>query len=136
MCLFAKFATLNAHKLQPRSIKCVFLGYSLHHRGYKCLHVSIGSLYISRDVLFEESVFPFATIVEQHFSVSFSTPGTQNQALQSLGLSLGPRTMDLSFTGLAPALNTSLDSQLSLQPIAQPALVHPSTSILPSSSQI
>ena len=52
----------NAHELQPHSIKCVFLGYSLHHRGYKCLHVSISYLYISRDVLFEKSVFPFATI--------------------------------------------------------------------------
>lgn len=49
----------NAHKLQPRSIKCGFLGYNLHHRGYKCL-------YISQDVLFEESVFPFATTIVQH----------------------------------------------------------------------
>ena len=44
--------------------------------------------------------------------------------------------MDLSSTRLAPPLDTSLDSQLSLQLTAQPALVQPSTSILPSSSQI
>ena len=75
------FQPYNAYKLQPRSIKCVFLGYSLHHGGYKCLHVSTGCLYISRDVLFEESIFPFATIVEQYSSVSFSTPRTQNQAV-------------------------------------------------------
>jgi hypothetical protein len=29
------------------------------HKGYKCFHIPTGRLYISHDVLFEESVFPF-----------------------------------------------------------------------------
>jgi hypothetical protein len=49
----------NNHKLQPRSIRCVFLGYSPLHKGYKCLHHSSGRIYISRDVIFEETAFPF-----------------------------------------------------------------------------
>jgi hypothetical protein len=49
----------NSHKLQPRSLQCVFLGYSLLHRGYKCLHIPISRLYISRDVVFLETLFPF-----------------------------------------------------------------------------
>jgi hypothetical protein len=49
----------NSHKLQPRSLQCVFLGYSLLHRGYKCLHLPTGRLYISRDVVFLETLFPF-----------------------------------------------------------------------------
>jgi hypothetical protein len=39
----------NSHKLQPRSLQCVFLGYSLLHRGYKCLHIPTGRLYTSHD---------------------------------------------------------------------------------------
>jgi hypothetical protein len=49
----------NSHKLQPHSLQCVFLRYSLLHHGYKCLHIPTGRLYISRDVIFLESLFPF-----------------------------------------------------------------------------
>jgi hypothetical protein len=49
----------NTHKLAFRSKRCVFLGYSSSHKGYKCLDVSTGRVYISRDVIFDEGVFPF-----------------------------------------------------------------------------
>jgi hypothetical protein len=38
----------------------VFIGYSNHHKGYKCLHVSTGRVYISRNIIFDENVFPFS----------------------------------------------------------------------------
>ncbi|CAM8988176.1 unnamed protein product [Rhodiola kirilowii] len=50
----------NNHKLQFRSMKCVFLGYSSLHKGYKCLHIPTNRTYISRDVIFDESSFPFS----------------------------------------------------------------------------
>jgi histone deacetylase 1/2 len=31
------------------------------HKGYKCLDHSTGRIYISRDVVFDETVFPYAT---------------------------------------------------------------------------
>lgn len=49
----------NRNKLQYRSAKCVFLGYSGRHRGYKCLHLESRRIYIARNVVFDESVFPF-----------------------------------------------------------------------------
>lgn len=52
----------NQHKLQFRSKQCAFIGYSGLHKGYKCLDISTGRVYISRDVVFDESVFPFANL--------------------------------------------------------------------------
>jgi len=49
----------NTKKLSFRSIRCTFLGYRSLHKGYKCLDISTGRVYISRDVVFDESVFPF-----------------------------------------------------------------------------
>ena len=55
----------NTHKLQFRSKQCVFIGYSNLHKGYKCLDPSTGRVYISRDVVFDENVFPFS---KMHFN--------------------------------------------------------------------
>jgi hypothetical protein len=49
----------NSNKFQPRSVPCLFLGYSPLHKGYKCLHLPTNRLYISRDVIFNESTFPY-----------------------------------------------------------------------------
>jgi hypothetical protein len=40
----------------------VFLGYSNLHKGYKCLDVSTGRIYIPWDIVFDETVFPFASL--------------------------------------------------------------------------
>ena len=52
----------NQRKLAFRSKQCVFLGYSHMHKGVKCLDISSGRVYISRDVVFDETVFPFAQL--------------------------------------------------------------------------
>jgi histone deacetylase 1/2 len=52
----------NKHKLEFRSKHCVFLGYSNLHKGYKCLDISTGRLYIFRDIVFDETVFLFASL--------------------------------------------------------------------------
>jgi len=38
----------------------VFLSYNPNHKGYKCYHIESGRMYISRDVVFHETKFPFA----------------------------------------------------------------------------
>jgi hypothetical protein len=40
----------------------MFHGYSTHHKGYKCLDVSSGRVYISRDVVFDETMFLFSKL--------------------------------------------------------------------------
>jgi histone deacetylase 1/2 len=51
----------NAHKLAFQYKQSVFLGCSPMHKGYKCLDKSTERIYISRDVVFDESIFPYAT---------------------------------------------------------------------------
>jgi histone deacetylase 1/2 len=52
----------NTRKLAFRSTRYVFLGYSSLHKGFKCLEPSTGRVYISRDVIFDENVFPFSEL--------------------------------------------------------------------------
>jgi hypothetical protein len=49
------------HKLAHRSCRCVFIGYSSEHKGYRCLDLSTNCLLVSRHVVFDESSFPFAS---------------------------------------------------------------------------
>ncbi|TXG49982.1 hypothetical protein EZV62_025857 [Acer yangbiense] len=51
----------SKHKLDFHTSKCVFIGYSINHKGYKCLH-SNGKVFISRNVVFNELEFPFKSL--------------------------------------------------------------------------
>jgi hypothetical protein len=52
----------NSHKLQFRLKECVFLAYSNMHKVFKCLDLSSGIIFISRDVVFDENIFPFSKL--------------------------------------------------------------------------
>ena len=65
----------NKHKLQPRFVECVFLGYPLLSKGYLCLDPTTNKIYINCYVLFNESVFPFSDRSDLIASnVPFSSP--------------------------------------------------------------
>ena len=50
----------NKQKFHFYTSKCIFLGYNLIHKGYKCLYSS-GKIYIVSHVLFNETFFPYST---------------------------------------------------------------------------
>lgn len=61
-CLcFPNIEATSPHKLAPRSVPCVFVGYPTQHKGYRCLDLSTNNIIISRHVTFDELVFPFAS---------------------------------------------------------------------------
>jgi hypothetical protein len=43
-------------KLDPKAEKCIFIGYSLEQKGYRCFNPSTRKLQVSRDVVFDEMV--------------------------------------------------------------------------------
>ncbi|RVW62428.1 Retrovirus-related Pol polyprotein from transposon RE1 [Vitis vinifera] len=40
------------HKFDPKTVLCIFVGYSDKHKGYKCFHPSSKKFFISRHVVF------------------------------------------------------------------------------------
>lgn len=62
-CLcYPNTAATAPHKLAPRSARCIFLGYPLDQRGYKCYNPDTKRVLISRHVYFDETTFPFAQV--------------------------------------------------------------------------
>ncbi|KAL2252652.1 UNVERIFIED_CONTAM: Retrovirus-related Pol polyprotein from transposon RE1 [Sesamum indicum] len=59
-CLyFASNTSPSKCKFTPPAPKCVFLGYSQNHKGYKVFDLDTDTLFHSRDVIFHENIFPF-----------------------------------------------------------------------------
>ena len=52
--------SIDHKKMDPKSCPCVFIGYSMKHKGYKCLYPPTGRFCISRHVVFHESIFPYS----------------------------------------------------------------------------
>lgn len=134
----------NSHKLDFRSTMCVFLGYSPVHKGYKCLDRKTGRIYISRDVIFDENVFLFATpnsvsdLSQLIPSTTFPShePVTQGDPMRNYDMSLmhtdGPVYDNVPFQvdptlGIAAENNVHSGPQSNAlhDPVAHPIITNP-----------
>jgi len=50
-------------KFSPRGRRCLFVGYPFGQKGWKLFDIETEEYFVSRDVIFRENVFPFATMV-------------------------------------------------------------------------
>jgi len=63
----------NSSKFSYHSESCLFLGYSKPHTSYICFHPPTGRVYIARHVVFNETMFPFASVSSPPIATSSPT---------------------------------------------------------------
>lgn len=84
------------------------MGYSPDHKGYLCLYVPSGCTYISRDVVFNESVFPFAKQPNQITSDPRPTIHSFIPHIKSISSHLDPPISSPQSTGPSRPCDLSL----------------------------
>jgi len=75
----------NNHKLQYRSVQCIFLRYNFNNKGYLCLYSLTGRVYVTPHVVFYETQFLF-------------TKPTNDTLAEILTLAILPLSNPLTFT--------------------------------------
>lgn len=132
---YPNISATTPHKLAPRSVMCVFLGYPPNHKGYRCFDPVSNRVIISRHVVFDEHVFPFAELTKDadatsldfldDFSVTAPTPiGRRTGGPRTGARCHTPPTAGLPPTGPPPTLawsdGPSTTAPTSVGPSASP----------------
>jgi hypothetical protein len=88
-------------KLDPKAEKCIFIGYSLEKKGYRCFNPSTQKLQVSRDVVFDEMVswYPPLKIAEDGKARNGDVPSNVEQELQLIS---GPQESSISGSSSTP----------------------------------
>ncbi|XP_057247552.1 uncharacterized protein LOC104884395 [Beta vulgaris subsp. vulgaris] len=68
----------HGDKFHPRGVPCVFMGYPPTQKGYKLLNLVTKLMFISRDVLFHEDIFPFQDDASQSYMNPIPNPKPNN----------------------------------------------------------
>jgi histone deacetylase 1/2 len=91
-CLcYPNTSATTPHKLAPRSLTCVFIGYAPKHKRYRCLDRLTGRVYTSRHVMFDETHFPFSEdLSPDHSDYSYDHGSDIDSPLPDPILSLHP----------------------------------------------
>jgi hypothetical protein len=88
-------------ELNPKAEKCIFIGYSLEQKGYRCFNLSTRKLQVNRDVVFDEMVswYPPLKIAEDGEARNGDVPSNVEQESQLIG---GPQESSISGSSSIP----------------------------------
>ncbi len=88
-------------KLDPKAEKCIFIGYSLKQKGYRCFNPSTRKLQVSRDVVCDEMVSWYSPlkIVEDGEAINGDVSSNVEQESQLIS---GPQESSISGSNSIP----------------------------------
>ena len=93
-CLcFATITRPHKDEFAPRATKCIFLGLSPGQKAYRLYDLSSHAIFVSRDVIFHETIFPFQTIPPPTTSPPLPTPSLEDTPT-SVPIPPPPSTLD------------------------------------------
>lgn len=76
-CLYYATTPCFTDKVSSKAIPAIFMGYLETQKRYKLYNISTGIFFVSRDVSFRETIFPFrhpkSTFLQSHFPNSTPT---------------------------------------------------------------
>jgi hypothetical protein len=76
---FVQDNRLNVGKLDPKAVKCVFVGYSATQKGYVCWSPIERRMFVSMDVTFRELEPYYSTQIASPFGDSLDTGGMRRE---------------------------------------------------------
>ncbi|KAL2475264.1 Retrovirus-related pol polyprotein from transposon tnt 1-94 [Abeliophyllum distichum] len=100
------------HKFDFHTQRCVYLGPSTSHKGFKCLS-SNGRIYVSRHVVFDENSFSFKQgfLNKTHQSkYSSSIPTMQYLSFEVSSSKITPDSIDIRHSASEPAHRISVEN--------------------------
>ncbi|KAM3317106.1 hypothetical protein ACQJBY_034988 [Aegilops geniculata] len=116
-CLcYPNITATTRHKLEPRSLACVFLGYPSDHRGFRCFDPVSRRVLTSRHVLFHENVFPFSTPPPAPSPMQPASPASSH--VLQVPLVIRSRGVPALSPGSSSAVGSSSDASASPAPSA------------------
>jgi hypothetical protein len=126
---FPHLRSYNQHKYELRFKECDFLGYNSRHKGYKCFHVPTQKYYISRDVVFDENVFPYAVQPKQSSTlpIQSSTVSSPIYVLPSISAPSTPKQNSAPSSTQNPMSNLAEPNVATTSNLSQLPRAHPMT---------